>query len=199
MQAAYFQDGKFQRHAELSEAGALLLACGEAAAAARLVPTGQPSISQALCNPSLYPCLLGAIFAAVAHSFAWVPPEIVAAPLYVMASMHIPLSLLALGATLERAPVATRHIYPVRTVLAIRLLSGLFLGALMLCLSPQTPPYAMRASAMAVCLIAPIAPEVCSCCRSPCALRTSELQEASLCILLLVQAAHCAHDVRCLI
>lgn len=157
-QAAYFRDGKFQRHAKLADCGALLQGCADAAAAARRVRTGRPGFSEAFSQPSFI-APVAAVFAS-ALSYGRSLPEPVVLSIGFLASLHIPLALLGFGASLARTPVAERHVYPIRTVLGIRFISAALLATLVLIVSPQMGMYAMRSAAIAVCLFAPASPQV---------------------------------------
>ena len=102
--------------------------------------------------------MLAVVAAVAALEVGLLPPDVLAVPLGVAASVHIPLSLIAWGAAWEPAPVARRHIPSIRTALAIRMLSGLALAAAVLTVSPPTLPYAMRSAATVICLLAPVGP-----------------------------------------
>lgn len=160
MQAAFFHKGAFQRHADLGEAASTLAACAETAAAARSVELGSATLRKAVQSPRLVAVLAAAGAAAAVRAVPALPAEQLSAAAGVLASLHIPLSLMALGVRLERVEVPKRHAFAVRTVLAIRLLSGLVVALLALTFSPPRLPHGMRAAAMAVCLLAPIGPEV---------------------------------------
>jgi hypothetical protein len=99
-------------------------------------------------------------------------------PLGVLASLHIPLAMIAFGAALQRVTIPKRHVFAVRTVLAARLIPGLVIAVLALGFSPDQLTYTMRSAAMAVCLLAPISFEVRSALSCPVAM---DSQAACVC------------------
>jgi predicted permease len=160
-QAAYFHNGIFQKHAGLSEAAATLQACADAATSARCVETGHASVHKAVRDPALVAPLVAAAAAIAMRIFQWPLPESFSLPLDVLASLHIPMAMIALGGVLERWSIPRRHAFVVRTVLTARLISGLLVSIFVLGFSPDRLMYTMRSAAMAVCLLAPISYEVC--------------------------------------
>lgn len=159
MQAAHFADGRRAADAQLSDAGAVLQACTEAAAAARRVASVRTAALQPLRSPALHAQVWAGVAALTARSQLWMPPEAVAVPLGVAASVHIPLALMAWGMAWQRAPITARQVPPVRSVLAVRLLSGLLFATLALVACPPLLRFVMRCAAIAVCLVAPISPQ----------------------------------------
>ena len=160
VQAAFFHKGAFQRHADLGEAASTLAACAETAAAARGVEVGTADLRKAVQSPKLFATLGAAVAAVAVRATRTLPADHVTVALGVLASMHIPLSLVALGVRLEHVAVPKRHAFAARTVLAVRLLSGLVVGVAALAFSPPRLAQSMRAAAIVICLLAPIGPEV---------------------------------------
>ena len=155
-----FLSGEFQHHADINEAAPVLRACDDAAAAARHMAASRVHARQPLRNPQLMVPLAAALVAVVCVVLRLELPEAVIVANGIVASAHIPLALLALGASIKMAPVAQWHAGPVRTVLAIRLATGAVVGGLLAVITPPFVPFAMRSAAIMICLLAPVSPQV---------------------------------------
>lgn len=156
MQAAKFEAGKLQSHATVHEAGPLLDACQTAARNARGIAAQLAAIRKWWQQPQLFMPLLASAAAVAADVLRWAPPAELGAPLALAASVHIPLSLVALGAAWEFKDVPSQHVMPVVAALAPRVLSGLVAAFVVLASTPSSLLYAMRGAAIAVCLVAPV-------------------------------------------
>lgn len=160
VQAAYFDQDRFVRAVELSEAALVMQSAGDAAAAARQVLTGgvalRTAATQALRSAPVAACaLLGA-----AAALQWPVSPAVEAAVSITASLHLPLVLLLFGASLPARLPERRHAPAVRTVLATRQLGALAVGILLLLSTPRSVEHAMRSAAVLCCLLAPISRQV---------------------------------------
>lgn len=156
LQAAHFRDDKLQAHAAVHEAGPLLDKCQVAAEHARGIAAQLANVRKWWRQPELWMPLAAAAAAVAADLLGWAPAEELAGALGFAASIHIPLTLVALGAAWDFTAVPRRHVAPAATVLAARVLSGLGAAFVVLVSTPTSLLYAMRGAAIAVCLVAPV-------------------------------------------
>jgi predicted permease len=160
LQAAYFDQDRFVRVVELSEAAFVMQSAADAATAASQIHTGRPTLAAAAKRALLSaPVAACAAVAAVAMT-QWPVPAAVEAVISVAASLHLPLVLLLFGAGMPSLLPEKRHAPPVRTVLATRQLVGLAVGMVLLLCTPQSLEHAMRSAAIICCLLGPVSRQV---------------------------------------
>lgn len=149
------------RGVELADAANVMNAANEAAVMARRVESSRITPTDAAKRALLNgPVITVCVFVlAVASS---VPvTETVEMALSTAASIHIPLSLLLLGASIPKSLPEKRHAPQIRTVIATRLLSALVVAAGVLMCATQSSTYAVRSAAISACLLSPISSQVC--------------------------------------
>lgn len=148
------------RGAELPDAAQVMYRANESAAAARAVHTGGVSLAEAAKQAFLSAPMVAALLFTATVALQLPVTEAIRQALCIAASVHLPLVLILFGANLPSQLPEKRHATSVRSVLAIRLLSALAIGSMMLIGTPQTVEHAMRSAAVLCCLLAPISRKV---------------------------------------
>lgn len=161
LQAAVFKDNKRVRDVELADAANVMEAANEAAVMARRVQSSRitpaDAVQRALLNG---PVITVCVFVLAAASSVPVT-ETMEIALSTAASIHIPLSLLLLGASIPKSLPEKRHVPQIRTIIAVRLLSALAVAAGTLMCATQSNGHAVRSAAISACLLSPVSSQVC--------------------------------------
>jgi predicted permease len=148
------------RKLPLKDAAVVLNSAVEAAAAARGIRTGRRSPLQLLLQATvLAPLAAGLAFTLVLRS-QWPVPALAGEALSILASLHIPLALVVMGASVPQQRPEKRHAATIASVVGARLITGLSVAAVTLILTPQSLAHAIRACALVVCLLSPMPHEV---------------------------------------
>lgn len=148
------------RRIELPDAAQAMYRATEAAAAARAVRTGGVSLSTAAKQAFLSAPMLAVLLFLTTAALKVPVTEALQQALSIAASVHLPLILILFGASLPSQLPERRHATSIRSALAVRLLSALAIGILLLIATPQTVEHAIRSAAVLCCLLAPISRQV---------------------------------------
>lgn len=147
---------------QLEDAAHVMQAANEAAIMARHVtPTRlSPSVvaKHALLNG---PIIATSLFTLAAISAVPIA-ETMEMALSTAASIHIPLSLVLLGASIPKSFPETPSAPQIRTIVAARLLPALAVAAGLLMCATQSNAHAVRSAATAACLLSPVSCQVCN-------------------------------------
>lgn len=149
------------RNVELADAAHVMEAANEAAVMARRVQSSRitptDAVRRALLNG---PVITVCVFVLAAASSVPVT-ETMEMALSMAASIHIPLSLILLGASIPKSLPEKRHAPQIRTIIAVRLLSALAVAAGALMCATQSNGHAIRSAAISACLLSPVSSQVC--------------------------------------
>lgn len=159
VQAAVFDQDKMVQRVELADAAQTMYRASQAGAAARAVITGGLALAE-VAKASFFSAPVAAVLCFAAAALLVPVPHAVQQALSIAASVHIPLVLVLFGANLPSQRPETRHATSIRSVLAVRQLSALVIGMLLLIATPQTVEHAMSAAAILCYLLSPMSRQV---------------------------------------